>query len=399
MKKGVIVIMKVMFISKELNRISGSSVSAKMHRDCLIRIVGEENLFTIDLSSNSAHSRSQRYVKYGKYKSLIDRVVRHIQGYTYDLSKTIVQEICSIIADNNIQFVFIDDSVYGKLVKSIKLMKENITVVSFFHDVKANLYPIWMKREKIWLKTIDMRIGLINEKESVLNVDANIVLNSTEDELLFRAYGKHADYYFPVCVEKEYNKYVDSYVKNGKKHILFVGTSYYPNLHACLWFSKEVIPHIRKYFDFYIVGKGLECLKTSIDDPDVHIIGFVDNICQYYQHADCVVAPLTDGGGMKIKTAEAISYGKVFIGSEESLRGYYDILPQEIKERIVFCCNNVEEYREVFGLLRDQNINKCNDDLVDIYLSFFSTDAADKLMRAIMKDSMQSHLENNLTFH
>ena len=31
------------------------------------------------------------------------------------------------------------------------------------------------------------------------------------------------------------------------------------------------------------------------------MIGFVDSLSEYYNYADMVIAPLTDGGGMKIK--------------------------------------------------------------------------------------------------
>lgn len=380
--------MKAMFISKELNRVSGSNVSARMHRDCLAEILGEENLITIDLSPNATIIRSDNYISYGKYKSVFARIKRHLQGFTYDLSKKIVEDICVIIIMNKISFVFIDDSTYGKLVQAIKRQCPETKVVSFFHDVKAHLYPIWMSKEKLWVRTIDMRIGLKNEKLSTNSVDANIVLNRDEDSVLYEAYGKSADYFLPVCVPKGNEKTSDVFEKSRKKHILFVGTSYYPNKIACRWFATEVLPEIRENYDFYIVGKGLECLREEISDPDVHLVGFAESLASYYEYADCVIAPLIEGGGMKIKTAEAFSFGKVFLGSKESLSGYFENIPEKSINNIVFLCESKEDYIISFNKLNKIGIKKHNADLTAFYEEKHSPIAAVQYIRIIIEETL-----------
>jgi glycosyltransferase involved in cell wall biosynthesis len=48
----------------------------------------------------------------------------------------------------------------------------------------------------------------------------------------------------------------------------------------------------------------------------------VEDLADLYRRADFVVAPIFSGGGMKVKTAEALSYGKTVVGTPEALRGY-----------------------------------------------------------------------------
>lgn len=237
--------MKVMFISKELHQTAGSGVGARMHRDVLLDLVGEQNVYTIDVSPNVARQKKKNYISFGKYKSALDRIVRHIQGNTYLFSNDIIKDICSVIQKENIDLVFVDDSYFGKLVKSIKKNNPQVIVVSFFHDVKAELFPIWIRRSRKLIQKLDYKLAIWNERVSVEYADANIVLNKYEDDLLKKYYEKCADYYLPVCVNREQKEAENPYLKTNKRHILFVGTAYYPNIQGIKWFYQNVFSSIK----------------------------------------------------------------------------------------------------------------------------------------------------------
>ncbi len=376
--------MKVLFISKELNKTSGSGVCARMHFDSIREIVGEKNLYLIDMSVDVKAERKDHYLAYGKYPSRTNRIIRHLQGNTYYFSDRIINEIVDFIETNEIDVVFLDDSYFGKLAKKIKKQCSNVRVLAFFHDVKAELFPIWIKRANI-INKWDYKNGIKNEGISVGVVDANIVLNSEDDELLRKYYNTSADFFLPICVEKnEIGTEETPFELSSKKHIVFVGTSYVPNLNAARWFSKDVLPKIRDNYDFWVVGKGVECLRKEIIDQDVHIVGFVESLAPYYKYSDVVIAPLVDGGGMKIKTAEAYSYGKVFMGSSESLHGYYDVLPDNLKESVVFRCDSATDYIKCFEMLNNIGIQKENQDLISVYEANYSHKASVEKMRKIL---------------
>ncbi len=376
--------MNVMFISKELQQTGGSGVLARMHLDSIKAVAGEENVFVIDLAVTAEPKREKRYIAYGKYPSKLNRIRRHLEGNTFYISNKIADEIVSIIGEEKIDVVFIDDSYFGILARKIKAKYEHVRVLAFFHDVKAELFKIWMKRSDLFGKWT-LKLGITNERISVNCVDANIVLNNAENELLKKYYQREADYLLPVCVGKaSVEAKEDPYSPTGKKHIIFVGTSYLPNLNAARWFSAEVMPKVHDYYDFWVVGKGVECLRDEIHDPDVHIVGFVDSLVPYYVYSDVVIAPLVDGGGMKIKTAEAFSYGKIFMGSSESLHGYYDYLPDSLKDTIVFCCDSKDDYIKALLDLKGSVISKENGELEKIYEEYYSPEASVSMMKEIL---------------
>ena len=249
--------MRVLFISKSLHAVSGAGVGSRMHLNALKRLVGEENVYVVDVGLSEAAHREEKYIAYGKYRNILDRLHRHLEGNTYLFSNKIISDVCKIIKKEKVSFVFVDDSYYGNLVKTIKKECDAVTVVTFFHDVKAALFRIWMKTAP-WFDKIDFRIGLAQEKISTMYTDANIVLNQNENSLLRQYYNVNSDFYFPVCVSGENKQQIglNPYCGN-KKHILFVGTYYLPNIQGLHWFCDTVFDNVKEYYDIWVIGKGL----------------------------------------------------------------------------------------------------------------------------------------------
>ena len=105
-----------------------------------------------------------------------------------------------------------------------------------------------------------------------------------------------------------------------------------------------------------------------------------------------VIAPLTDGGGMKIKTAEAISYGKMFLGSSESLYGYWEEIPDDLKDKVVFKCDTAEEYLKAFNKIDRKPICKKNEELITLYDRLYSENAAYNIMKEIVEKTTGAKL-------
>ena len=88
---------------------------------------------------------------------------------------------------------------------------------------------------------------------------------------------------------------------------------------------------------------------------------------------------------MKIKTAEAISYGKIFLGSSESLYGYWEEIPDSMKDKTVFKCDTAEEYLKAFNKIDGKPTCKKNEELITLYDQLYSENAAYNIMREIVE--------------
>ena len=372
-----------------ITKLEKGNIGADMHYKALCDIFGRENIFFINLSPTEKECRLQNYISYGKYKSVLDRVHRWMQGNMMFISNDIISEICEVINSNSIKTVFIEDSVFGNLVKKIKKNCKECKVLSFYHDVKADLYKQWMDNERTLKSKIEYTIGIRQEYVNQKYADINIVFNERDAKTYQVYYGKRPEAILPLPapVPSISHDIMNSITeKDDKKHILFVGKKYYPNLVGFKWFVDNVLPSLTANIQVDVVGRGLEELRSEYSDPRINVIGGVESLNPYYENADIVIAPLFDGGGMKSKTVEALSFGKIFVGTEESLFGFWEEMDSDIRGKTCYQCNTQEEWIQTINNLANDDIHKFNEDVFELFKAKFSYDVIRDQLKAIMEE-------------
>lgn len=364
----------ILYISKRFE----TNVAARVHRGFLEDKYGKENIFVIDMRPNK-EERKDKYICFGKYRSKIARIGRWLQGNTMYESNRIIDEICEIVRANNIKFVFVEDSIFGNVVKAIKCRYPDTKIVTFYHDIAAELYAEWAKRGGVVSK-IENTIAIKQEKVSQYYSDIDMVFNERDAELYEKYYGNKPDVIIPIAMPIP--ETLNSNMKNlpdQKKKMLFVGSKYYPNIIGIRWFYKEVLPKISCDFELKIVGRGTEFLSNEFNDKRVKVVGTVDSVEPFYQEADIVIAPLFDGGGMKCKTVEAIGYGKYLVGTTESLQGFYDKIEDYLAGKKIFCVDTAEEWINILNeLLLSDKVEKFNEDIFEFFKENYSYEATKK---------------------
>jgi len=372
-----------------ITKLEKGNIGADMHYKALCDIFGRENIFFINLSPTEKECRLQNYISYGKYKSVLDRVHRWMQGNMMFISNDIISEICEVINSNSIKTVFIEDSVFGNLVKKIKNRCKECKVLSFYHDVKADLYKQWMDNERTLKSKIEYTIGIRQEYVNQKYADINIVFNERDAKTYQVYYGKRPEAILPLPapVPSISHDIMNSITeKDDKKHILFVGKKYYPNLVGFKWFVDNVLPSLTANIQVDVVGRGLEELRSEYSDPRINVIGGVESLNPYYENADIVIAPLFDGGGMKSKTVEALSFGKIFVGTEESLFGFWEEMDSDIRGKTCYQCNTQEEWIQTINNLANDDIHKFNEDVFELFKAKFSYDVIRDQLKTIMEE-------------
>ena len=372
-----------------ITKLEKGNIGADMHYKALCDIFGRENSFFINLSPTERERRLLNYISYGKYKTVLDRVHRWMQGNMMFISNDIISEICEVINSNAIRTVFIEDSVFGNLVKKIKKNCKECKVLSFYHDVKADLYKQWMDNERTLKSKIEYTIGIRQEYVNQKYADINIVFNERDAKTYQVYYGKRPEAILPLPapVPSISHDIMNSITeKDDKKHILFVGKKYYPNLVGFKWFVDNVLPSLTANIQVDVVGRGLEELRSEYSDPRINVIGGVESLNPYYENADIVIAPLFDGGGMKSKTVEALSFGKIFVGTEESLFGFWEEMDSDIRGKTCYQCNTQEEWIQTINNLANDDIHKFNEDVFELFKAKFSYDVIRDQLKAIMEE-------------
>lgn len=121
-----------------------------------------------------------------------------------------------------------------------------------------------------------------------------------------------------------------------EKSLLFLGSmNRTRNVEAALYFYEKVLPLIREEIPqvkFYIVGSSpTEKVQQLAKDKNVVVTGYVKDIGPYYERCAVFVAPILVGGGIIVKTLNAMSAGRPVVTTRFGNEGIEAIPEQEIR--------------------------------------------------------------------
>ena len=317
---------------------SGAQSLARTHVKALYQAFGKENVIVFALVGTE-NVEEQKDIRVKKIENRLPaRLINLLKGNTGKINSKIISEIIDTVNEESIELIFFDDSIYGNAIKIIKKYCPKVKIVAFYHDVKRYLAIEWAKKNP---KSIPVQLSLItNERKTAKYADVNIVLNEREEKLFQKYYHKSPEMLLPIILP---TPKLSSRVDSDKCNILFVGGYYYPNVNGFRWFIKNVTPLIKINYEVTLVGNQMDLLKDEFsDNSNVKVLGRVEDLSTYYENADVVIGPIFEGAGMKVKTAEALSYGKKFIGTDESLMGYKELAGDLLGKSIIICNSEVE---------------------------------------------------------
>lgn len=331
--------MKILFISSNItHNKNGGSVCSKRNLETLQKIVGNNNVKIITLLPFSA----KRVSFSNLIRTVINSLFLRINGTTCH----VVKEIISTINKEKITYVFIDSSLNGYVAKRIKIHTSAQTI-SFFHNCEFKMILEQVKGKNYWAVPRLYSV-YFNERLTCKYSNKVIVLNQRDKDLIERYYRKKADYIIPISLpDKINNNEVGSKKITNYKKALFIGSYFFGNIEGLQIFIKEVLPYVS--VELTIVGNGMSALQNST--PKIRIFDNVEDLMPFYLNADFVIAPIISGGGMKVKIAEAMMYGKIIIGTDEAFQGYYNI-PNS------YICNTPQQFIDIINSITGKNYHR-----------------------------------------
>lgn len=365
---------------------NGHGNMIKMHHSIFSEIVGN-NLISVFLYGDKVNAGDRQCFFPNNRK--ISRYLSGFLGYPPFLSLVARKYILEIIRENGITRVYIDNSISGKLIRDIKKINRDIRVMVYFPDIENVLLKKQMQGTTLSHK-VSLGVLINNEKETVRYSDYNIVLNGRDGELFQKIYNKDADCMIPIVVPDPFESdYAEMHEEKETLKILFVGVDYEPNVEGIRWFINYVAPKLTFDWTLSIVGMNMERHRKEWGNEHINVIGTVENISDYYEICDVVIGPIFDGGGMKVKTAEALSFGKKFVGLPECLEGYWEDVWDEIKNNGIYCSSNEDEFAESLRSLWNTSYKRRDDDIIRFMKKTYSYSAVKKKYREAIEEGLR----------
>ncbi|EFH8850481.1 TPA: glycosyltransferase family 4 protein, partial [Escherichia coli] len=314
--------------------------------------------------------------------SKIKTAFNNFRGYAGRLNSRIISEIRNIIIDYKPTIIYLDSSLLGCIAKWCKNEVPQAKVVTFFHNAEYDFEMGRLKTGKLHFLP-SLYSSVLAEREAVKYSDIIITLHKNDSERLFELYQRRADFCVPVCIiDEPYLDIIehDKTIELEKPFTIgFIGTAFYANIQAAEYISQHIATAFNNDTQFIIAGNGFEDYATKLNRPNLKTYGFVESLYDFYENIDVVISPITIGGGMKVKIAEAFKYNRKVIASSFSLIGYEDSL----NNSDVCSCSNLKDYLHAINHLRKSREVKST--TRELYKKYYSEKACASYFKDVFK--------------
>ncbi|MBA3662807.1 MAG: glycosyltransferase family 4 protein [Bacteroidetes bacterium] len=196
------------------------------------------------------------------------------------------------------------------------------------HNVESILWNRHLLNEKSAIKRTYLKIQVKKLKrfeESVIKKVDAIVSITDVDKKTFQelAPGKPVT----TCIT---GVNVDYYKKPGDRHLkqktifYFASMDWMPNQEAADWFLSNCwkkVFHAVHDCKLVIAGKNMPQRFLKLNQPNVLVIGNINNSKDFYNQHDIMLVPLLTGSGLRIKIIEGMSYGKAIVSTTVGAEG------------------------------------------------------------------------------
>lgn len=321
--------MKILFVSEMIyGSPQGATTLAASHLKLLESLYGAAaiDVCCINLEGLYDPAKDRALEVIDPTNGKLQRLVNVLSKRMYFLSSYAENRIVRLAVDGAYDAVWFDCSMYGGAAARIRSELSAAVIVTFYHfNAVQRYFQVYLDKPNLPRLFYSYTGSIPQELQHLRASDINYVL-TPRDKSLFSAINNVRDCkLLPMMIDDLFDINCDegSFSQGGRTSLLFVGSTYWPNIEGINWFARTVMPRLGDKCILKVVGRGLEALRDSFSAYDyIEVVGSCESLAEQYRSADLVVAPILHGDGMKTKVAEALMYGKRVLGTTEALVGY-----------------------------------------------------------------------------
>ena len=349
--------MKVLYIAEKIAVESGGSMGNRRNYTVLQEYFGTANLISYGVTPQKYTALRKVYSEL-KYKNI------------FNIENSQKANIIELITLTKVDIVWLDSSNLGFLAKLIRDFNKKIKILTFFHNVEFKFMLDQLKLTQNPKFLYRIFLAYYNEKIACKYSDKILCYNKRDAKKILQKYGRYPDVLIPISLKDDFASNI-VYKQSADMTALFLGSNFPPNIAGIKWFVKNVLPCTS--LKLIIAGSGMEVLKQDFQNIDkVKVIGFVENLQELYASVSFLVMPIFSGSGMKVKTAEALKYGKFIFASSEAIEGY------EVTQNEVCICDDAKSYIDNIEL-KGPLIDSFNLSSRKLFLTHYSYNVTKKL--------------------
>lgn len=267
---------------------------------------------------------------YPQYKILGKSFFRYVNFFN-------VFKIGKVVKKHKATHIMTEHPYMGWMILFVRLFY-GVKVVIRSHNIEALRFKTvgkWWWRILYWYEGIIYRkadaIFFITEEDRQFAI-AKYAVDSLKSTVV--TYGFQP----PQTFSPEWKAKVTALIRQENKLsadtkvLLFNGDfGYKPNAQALQILISDILPQLQKQLeDFVLIVCGKSIPKNIVQQESKYLItkGFVDDIGAYFAGASIFLNPIIDGGGIKTKLVEALSYRTLSVSFSSGAIG----VPKEVTD-------------------------------------------------------------------
>jgi polysaccharide biosynthesis protein PslH len=332
--------MKILYLTTVLpsQRKTGGEIASQCFIDALkqdghkVEVIGYQRYddvvcdhMTDEVSVGQRHIETDKSKFYPLVWMGLSLVKRLPYSSTKYYSQSYIKAIATLLNRNDYDIVILDHAQVGWLLPFID---NKLPFIFIAHNIEREIYreQSITTPSKIWQYIYKRESYLIQDIEETLAKKAQAVWTfTTHDAAYFSTLNPVTRiFHLPSSAVKLENP---TTVKNCDIGIIGSWT-WKANMLGLKWFFQDVYPHLPKHFSIQVAGKGAEWLEGQYSN--VKYCGFVPDAQEFMAQAQVVAIPSVSGGGVQIKTLDAIASGTPIVATPIAMRGILEY-PSSIK--------------------------------------------------------------------
>lgn len=321
--------MKVLVVTTVLpaRKLHGSEVASQniiealQHNGCEVTVLGygrkEDGELHIAphevlVSERSVETKQAKLKAFGWFAfSLLKRLPYSSAKY---ISSDYIKRVQSLLSTESYDAIVIDHAQIGWLLDVIKHPKIALIAHNLEHEIYRQHYERSQNRLAKWVYQ--------REAKLVKRLEARVASAAQEVWTLTQ----HDTNYFAQFTQARTLSLPSSFANIQAEPIpkvfdigIIGSWSWKPNEEGLRWFLETVYPLLPPSLNVHVAGRGADWITESY--PKIHYRGFVEDSKAFMMQARVMAIPTLSGGGIQIKTLDAIASGSQIVGTSTALRG------------------------------------------------------------------------------
>lgn len=242
----------------------------------------------------------------------------------YSLAKYVSRQYVSVVrkllAENHYDLIILDHVQMSWLADAVPLKSKLIGVA---HNVEHQMYRSFVGDQKSglrrWVYERESRLIEDVERKFVNLVDQLWVLTKQDADTFstIKKNGMVREVALPASAISVAN------VVTKEFDIGLIGSwTWKANEEGLRWFFQSVYPCLPDTVSIRVAGNGAQWLEERY--CNVRYVGFVESASEFLRQARVVAIPTLSGGGIQIKTLDAIASGSRIVATKLAVRGIDD---------------------------------------------------------------------------